>query len=316
MRFVTDDEVASSLSMKEVIEAVEWGFALYSLRKVRMPQRVRTDVPEHNGTILLMPCQVPELEVYSVKYVTVYPDNPSRGLPTIFAAMLISDPRTGEPKVLAEARVATGMRTGAATAVSIKHLARRDSEKLGIVGCGYQARWQLRAAAEVMRCSVVRAYDIVRQRAEEFAAEASRNLGLDVRVTETVEELVKESDVVITATTSKTPFVRREWVRPGTHFSAIGAFTPDMAELSADLVASSKVYVDSLEAAKEEAGDVIQAVQKGLMRWEDVRGEIGEVVAGLKRGRESDEEVTVFKSVGIAVQDAAVASLLLKRFGG
>jgi alanine dehydrogenase len=316
MRFVTDEEVASALSMREVIEAVERGFALYSLRKVRMTQRVRTDVPEHNGTILLMPCQVPELEVYSVKYVTVYPDNPSRGLPTIFAAMLISDPRTGEPKILAEARAATGMRTGAATAVSIKYLARRDSEELGIIGCGYQARWQLRAAVEVMRCTVVRAYSRTRQRAEEFAAEMSRELGLDVKVTETVEELVRRSDVVITATTSKTPFVRREWVRPGTHFSAIGAFTPDMAELSADLVASSKVYVDSLEAAKEEAGDVIQAVAKGLMRWEDVKGEIGEVVAGLKKGREGEEEVTVFKSVGIAVQDAAVASLLLRRFGG
>jgi alanine dehydrogenase len=316
MRFVTDEEVASALSMREVIEAVERGFALYSLRKVRMTQRVRTDVPEHNGTILLMPCQVPELEVYSVKYVTVYPDNPSRGLPTIFAAMLISDPRTGEPKILAEARAATGMRTGAATAVSIKYLARRDSEELGIIGCGYQARWQLRAAVEVMRCTVVRAYSRTRQRAEEFAAEMSRELGLDVKVTETVDELVRRSDVVITATTSKTPFVRREWVRPGTHFSAIGAFTPDMAELSADLVASSKVYVDSLEAAKEEAGDVIQAVAKGLMRWEDVKGEIGEVVAGLKKGREGEEEVTVFKSVGIAVQDAAVASLLLRRFGG
>jgi alanine dehydrogenase len=316
MRFVTDEEVASALSMREVIEAVERGFALYSLRKVRMTQRVRTDVPEHNGAILLMPCQVPELEVYSVKYVTVYPDNPSRGLPTIFAAMLISDPRTGEPKILAEARAATGMRTGAATAVSIKYLARRDSEELGIIGCGYQARWQLRAAVEVMRCTVVRAYSRTRQRAEEFAAEMSRELGLDVKVTETVDELVRRSDVVITATTSKTPFVRREWVRPGTHFSAIGAFTPDMAELSADLVASSKVYVDSLEAAKEEAGDVIQAVAKGLMRWEDVKGEIGEVVAGLKKGREGEEEVTVFKSVGIAVQDAAVASLLLRRFGG
>jgi alanine dehydrogenase len=263
-----------------------------------------------------MPCQVPELEVYSVKYVTVYPDNPSRGLPTIFAAMLISDPRTGEPKILAEARAATGMRTGAASAVSIKYLARRDSEELGIIGCGYQARWQLRAAVEVMRCTVVRAYSRTRQRAEEFAAEMSREMGLDVKVTETVDELVRRSDVVITATTSKTPFVKREWVRPGTHFSAIGAFTPDMAELSADLVASSKVYVDSLEAAKEEAGDVIQAVAKGLMRWEDVKGEIGEVVAGLKKGREGEEEVTVFKSVGIAVQDAAVASLLLRRFGG
>ncbi|MEM0450254.1 MAG: ornithine cyclodeaminase family protein [Nitrososphaerota archaeon] len=315
MRFVRDDEVASAIPMREVIDAVERGFALYSLRRVRMPQRVRTDVPEHNGAILLMPCLVPELEVYSVKYVTVYPDNPSRGLPTIFAALLISDPRTGEPKVLAEARAATGLRTGAATAVSIKHLARRDAENLGIIGCGYQARWQLRAAAEVMRCSAVRAYDVVRQRAEELASEASRELGLEVRVSDTAEEVVRRSDVVITATTSRTPFVKKQWVRPGTHFSAIGAFTPEMAELEAELVASSKVYVDSLEAAKEEAGDIIQAVAKGLMRWEDVRAEIGEVVAGLKKGRENDEEVTVFKSVGIAVQDAAVAALILRRLG-
>ncbi len=161
----------------------------------------------------------------------------------------------------------------------------------------------------------MRAYDVVRQRAEELASEASRELGLEVRVSDTAEEVVRRSDVVITATTSRTPFVKKQWVRPGTHFSAIGAFTPEMAELEAELVASSKVYVDSLEAAKEEAGDIIQAVAKGLMRWEDVRAEIGEVVAGLKKGRENDEEVTVFKSVGIAVQDAAVAALILRRLG-
>ncbi|MCS7127129.1 MAG: ornithine cyclodeaminase family protein [Thaumarchaeota archaeon] len=316
VRSLSDGDVERALSLREVIEAVERAFALYSTGRALMPQRVHVPVTEHEGTILLMPCYVPEMGVFSVKYVTVYPGNPSRGLPTIFASLLISDPATGEPKVLADARAATGMRTGAATAVSIKHLSRTTEGALGVVGCGYQARWQLKAALEVMRVEKLYLHDIVRSKAVELGEEASRRYGLDVEVADEVRLLASKSDVIITATTSSKPFLKAEWVRPGTHISAIGAFTPQMAELEAELVASSKVVVDSREAAKAEAGDIIQAVQRGLMRWEDVHAELGEVVAGIRPGRESDEEVTVFKSVGLAVQDAAVAALLLRRMGG
>ncbi|MEN3047239.1 MAG: ornithine cyclodeaminase family protein [Candidatus Caldarchaeales archaeon] len=316
VRLLGDEEVERALSMREVIEAVERAFALYSTGRALMPQRVHVPVREHGGTILLMPCYLPEMGVFSVKYVTVYPANPSRGLPTIFASLLISDPTTGEPKVLADARAATGMRTGAATAVSIKHLSRTREGALGIVGCGYQARWQLRAALEVMRVEKLFLHDVVRSRAVELGEEASGRYGLDVEVADGVRRLAAGSDVIITATTSSEPFLKAEWVKPGTHISAIGAFTPQMAELEAELVASSKVVVDSREAAKAEAGDVIQAVQKGLMRWEDVHAELGEVVAGIRPGRENEDEVTVFKSVGLAVQDAAVAALLLKRMSG
>ncbi|MCS7095308.1 MAG: ornithine cyclodeaminase family protein [Thaumarchaeota archaeon] len=315
MRFLSDEDVERVVSMRDTIEAVERAFALYSTRRVQMPPRVHVPVHEHNGTILLMPCYVPEMRVFTVKYVTVYPENPSKGLPTIYATLLASDPSTGEPKVLTEARVLTGMRTGAATAVSIKYLAKSKEGVLGIVGCGYQARWQLRASLEVMRVERLRLYDIARSKAVEFADEVSRRHGVDVEIAEDVKDLATRSDVIVTATTSTEPFLRAEWVKQGTHISSIGAFTPQMAELDAKLVASAKVVVDSREAATAEAGDIIQAVQKGLMRWEDVYAELGEIVARIKRGRESEDEVTVFKSVGLAVQDAAVASLLLRRFG-
>ncbi|MCS6788712.1 MAG: ornithine cyclodeaminase family protein, partial [Aigarchaeota archaeon] len=300
MRVLTDEDVERTVSLRETIEAVERAFALYSTGKVQMPPRVHVPVHEHNGTILLMPCYVPEMNVFSVKYVTVYPNNPSKGLPTISATLLVSDPATGEPKVLADARAATGMRTGAATAVSIKHLSRSKDGTLGIVGCGYQARWQLRATLEVMRVERLVVHDVVRSRAVDFAEEASRRHGLDAEVAEDIKSLATTSDVIVTVTTSTEPFLRAEWVRPGTHISAIGAFTPQMAELEAELVASAKVVVDSREAAAAEAGDIIPAVQRGLMRWEDVHAELGEIVAGVKRGREGDDEITVFKSVGLA----------------
>ena len=136
---------------------------------------------------------------------------------------------------------------------------------------------------------------------------------MDCEVTQALspEPLVRSSDIVITVTTSKTPVVRKEWVKPGTHISAIGAYTPEMSEIEASLVAQAKVVVDSREAAKEEAGDIIQAVKAGLMGWDYVYAEIGEIVVGKKPGRVNEEEITLFKSVGLAVQDAAAARVLL-----
>lgn len=311
MLVVTDSEVEKLVPVNEVVEAVEKGYAAFSSGKVIMPVRSRMEIKEYSGDVLLMPCYVPEFKIYSLKIVTVYPKNVEKNLPTIFATVVILDPETGETLAVADGRVLTGLRTGAATAVGVKHLARRDSRYVGIIGCGYQAKWQLLALSAVMKPEKIIAYDIVEEKAREFVNRMSDLLECEVTQSLSPEQLVKSSDIVITVTTSRTPVVKREWVKPGTHISAIGAYTPEMAELDSALVADAKVVVDSLTAAKEEAGDIIQAVNRGFTKWEDVYAEIGEIILGKKKGRESDDEITIFKSVGLAVQDAAAAKVLL-----
>lgn len=310
MKFLTDDEVASLVDPVKVVEAVERAYILYSTGRVVMPVRSRVENREQGGDLLMMPCLVPDMGIFSLKLVTVYPRNLEKGLPTINATVIALDASTGMPRLVAEARALTGLRTAAATAVSIKHLARRDFTRVGIIGTGYQARWQLRVVAANHPHTVFKAYDIDSRRLNEFVTEMGR-LGHDVKPSPTAEELVRWSDVVITVTTSKQPVVLKSWVKEGTHISAIGGYTPEMVEIEPVLVAGSKLVVDSREAVREEAGDILKPIMLGLMRFEDIYAEIGEIAAGLKPGRIDEREITVFKSVGLAVQDAATAKLLI-----
>ncbi|MCS7133649.1 MAG: ornithine cyclodeaminase family protein [Candidatus Caldarchaeum sp.] len=309
MRFLTDSDVAELLDPVKVVDAVEKAYMLYSLGRVVMPVRSRVEARER-GDILMMPCLVPEMNIFSIKLVTVYPGNIEKGLPTINATIVVLDAETGIPKIVAEARALTGLRTAAATAVSIKHLARKNFTKIGIIGTGYQARWQLRVTAANFPGTEFTVYDIDHRRMRDFVDEMGRH-GFDVKPSSSAEELVRKSDVVITVTTSKTPVVHSDWVREGTHISAIGGYTPEMVEIDPRLTARSKLVVDSREAVKEEAGDVLKPIELGLMKFEDIYAEIGELVAGLKPGRTDEKEVTVFKSVGLAVQDAAASKILL-----
>jgi len=312
VRSLGEEDVESLVGLEELLGSVAEAFKALSAGELFTPPRLRIPV-EGFGDILLMPCLAPRLGVFSLKVVTVYPGNTVRGLPTTNAVVVAVDPRDGVPRLIAEARALTGLRTAAATALSVRHLARREAAILGIIGCGYQARWQLDITSRVMRPERILLHDIVRERAEGLASWGRERTDGKIEVASTARQLASASDVIITATTSKTPVLLSEWVRPGTHISAIGAYTPEMAEIDPRLVAAAKVVVDSMAAAKEEAGDIIQAVRMGLMRWEDVHGEIGEVLAGKKPGRVGPEEITLFKTVGTAAQDAAVASILLSK---
>lgn len=308
MKILSDADVEKLVDPVKVVEAVERAYVLYSSGRVVMP--VRSRVQARDGDVLMMPCLVPDMKIFSLKLVTVYPGNVDKGIPTINATVIVLDAETGVPKIVAEARALTGLRTAAATAVSIKHLAPKHFTKVGIIGTGYQARWQLRVVAANHPGSKFMAYDVDRRRLDEFVAEMGR-MGYDVKAAASAEDLVKWSDVVVTVTTSKTPVVFNGWVKPGTHISAIGGYTPEMVEIDPFLTARSKLVVDSREAVKEEAGDVLKPVELGLMKFEQIYAEIGEIAAGLKPGRENDDEVTVFKSVGLAVQDAAASKILL-----
>ncbi|MEM3052387.1 MAG: ornithine cyclodeaminase family protein [Candidatus Caldarchaeum sp.] len=310
VKYLSDEDVAKLLEPKKVVEVVEQAYKLYSLRQVVMPVRTRIQARDREGDILLMPCYLPAMNIFSLKLVTAYPKNTARGLPTINALVVVLDAETGVAKLVAEARALTGLRTAAASAVSIKHLARRGFSKVGVVGCGYQAGWQVRVVGGVYPGVEFTAFDIDGGRMKSFV-DSMRSEGFTVKPARSAEELVKTSDVVITVTTSRTPVVLDEWVREGVHISAIGGYTPEMVEIDPKLTAKSKLVVDSREAVMEEAGDILEPIRLGLMTSAKIHAEIGEVVAGLRAGREDDREITIFKSVGLAVQDAAVSKALL-----
>ena len=312
MRFLTDGDVGELVKPREVVEAVEEAYRLYSTGRVVMPVRSRVEAREKGGDILMMPCYIPDMNIFSLKLVTVYPGNLQRGLPTINAVVIVLDAETGVAKLVAEARALTGLRTAAATAVSVKYLARRDSELVGIVGCGYQAVWQTRVLADMLKGVKFLAYDIDGERMKAFVKQVAGE-GIDIQAAGSAEDLVRKSDIVVTVTTSKTPVIFDSWVRDGTHISAIGGYTPEMVEIDPRLTARAKLVVDSREAVKEEAGDILQPIKMGLMTFNHIHAEIGEVVAGLKPGRENDREITLFKSVGLAVQDAAASKILLEK---
>jgi len=312
VRFLTDGDVGELVKPREVVEAVEEAYRLYSTGRVVMPVRSRVEAREKGGDILMMPCYIPDMNIFSLKLVTVYPGNLQRGLPTINAVVIVLDAETGVAKLVAEARALTGLRTAAATAVSVKYLARRDSEIVGIVGCGYQAVWQTRVLADMLKGVKFLAYDIDGERMKAFVKQVAGE-GIDIQAAGSAEDLVRKSDIVVTVTTSKTPVIFDSWVRDGTHISAIGGYTPEMVEIDPRLTARAKLVVDSREAVKEEAGDILQPIKMGLMTFNHIHAEIGEVVAGLKPGRENDREITLFKSVGLAVQDAAASKILLEK---
>lgn len=312
IRLVGDEEAKNLVTMEEAIEAVREAFKDLSLKRAIMPLRGRIDVGG-KGDFLAMPSYVPSLGALSIKLVTVYPDNASRGLPLVNAVLISLDADTGVPELVIEANYLTAIRTGAASGVATDFLAREDSRSLAVIGCGVQGRMQALAVSKVRNLDTIVAYSRNPANVKRYVEEISRMVDAEVMPAKSAEEAVKDADIVCTATTSTQPVLKREWIRDGTHINAIGSYKPDSRELDTDTVTSSKLVVDSLEACLSEAGDLIIPIREGRLKRESVHAEIGEIVAGIKPGREYYEEITVFKSVGLAIQDAAMASLVAKK---
>jgi ornithine cyclodeaminase/alanine dehydrogenase-like protein (mu-crystallin family) len=287
-----EDEVRKHLRMEDLIPAME--HALSELSAGRAVQPVRTVVPveEHEGFLGVMPAAVSG--ALGAKLVTFYPNN--RGVHTHHATILLFRPETGEPLVTMDGRLITEMRTAAASAVATKALARPDAAVLAILGSGVQARSHLEALRLVRPLREVRVWS-----PRNAAAFADRH---GVRAAASAEEAVRGADVVVVATTSKTPVLSGAWLSPGAHVNTVGATRPDWRELDDEALARSKVFVDSRAAASRESGDVIAAGR--------IAAEIGEVVSGTAPGRVSSEEITLFKSVGVAVEDVVSADLVYR----
>jgi len=319
VRMLSGSDLRVALLMRDAIKAVEEGFRMMAQGKVIIPQRVPLNVEEYSGVMLYMPAYIRGKDALVIKEVSVYPDNVKRGLPTIHGTVLLNDPRSGRLLAIIDGAALTAIRTGAATGVATKYLARSDAATAAIFGAGTQARTQLEALVEVRGVRRAWVFDVLPEAAKRYATSMSRELGTDVVVAKDPREAVSRADIIVTATTSKEPVVKGGWLADGTHINGIGSHYPTTREVDtpAILRARGKIVVDSREACLKEAGDIIIPIKEGAIAEGDIYAEIGEIVNGTKVGRASDKEVTFFKSVGLAVQDAATAlaaySAALKR---
>ncbi len=313
MRVLNAADVRKALPMREAIQAMKRAYAALSDGQADVPLRTRLGVPPHEGLTLIMPAYVqsPDGEALAIKAVSLFPHNPERGIAYIQAAVLLLESDSGRALALLEGGSLTAIRTGAASGAAIDLLARDDSKVLAVIGAGTQGRSQLEAACTARKIEQVFIYDPNRDKAEVLAGEmAGRGpIPFSIRSAASAKEAVLQADIVCTATTSMTPVFDDKDIKPGTHISAVGSYTPDMQEVPPDTVARALVVVDSRAASLEEAGDLIIPMRIGFFDVSHIYAELGEIVLGRKKGRESAEQITYFKSVGLAVQDAMAAQL-------
>ena len=291
--------------MAAAIEAMRRGFAAFSAGRAVVP--LRQSIAGDGGVTLVMPARL-EDDV-GAKLVSVFEGNRDAGLPVVSGAFLLLDGRTGLPRAVLEAGALTAIRTGAASGLATDLLARPAAGVLAVFGAGVQARTQVEAVRAVRPVREVRVIALDADHAAGFAAELE---GVDARAVADPAEALRGADIVVTATTSAEPVFPAGAVEPGCHINGVGSYTPEMREVPGELVGRARVVVDSREAALAEAGDIVGAIAEGRLAAEDLV-ELGEIVNGSAPGRQADGEVTFFKSVGLAVQDIALAGLVADR---
>lgn len=309
LRLLTAAEVERCLPMADAIAAVAGAFVAVTRGRLAMPTRLQLETA--SGVSLFMPVNERE-QGTAVKVVSVHPDNPRRGLAAVTGVVLVLDADTGVPTALMDAAELTGRRTGAASGVATELLARPDARLLGLVGAGAQARYQALAVAAVRPIERVRVWNRTRERAEALAERLSADLEeATLEVAGSPAGAVAEADVVCTATSAQQPLLSADDLPAGVHVNAVGSFRPDMAEIDPAALGRARVVVDQRAAALEEAGEVIQAVDAGIVSAEDLV-EIGAVLDGDQAGRGDEQEVTLFKSCGLAAQDLYAAVRVLE----
>jgi alanine dehydrogenase len=304
--------VASLLTMAECIEAVEKAFAELAAGSAILP--LRTAIASPGGISLYMPAYLGGENALACKVVAVFKGNPEKyRLPTTTGTILVQDAQTGRVCCIMDGEHLTAVRTGAASGVATKHLARDDAgQSVGIFGAGVQGRTQLQAVREVRSLSRAFVYDAIPEAAARFAREMSAKLDLEVIPVVSAREAAR-ADILCTATSSTTPLFAGKEVREGTHVNGIGSHTPDARELDTELIRRAKLVGDSREACFREAGDIILPIREGVITESHFYAELGEIVTGKKAGRIAAREITVFKSNGLAVQDAAAAGLVYRK---
>ena len=316
MLVLTRGQVRELVPMPDAIALMKTAFAELSAGRTVSPLRTVIPLPETEGDALFMPAYVPALDALGMKSVNVFRRNPQRGLPVIHAVVSLVDPQTGEPLAIMDGTYLTALRTGAVSGAAADLLARPESRVLAAIGAGAQGVTQIAAVCAVRPIERVIAVDVhasALERLQETLRREWPELVDRVETTTDASAAVAAADIICTATTSRTPVFDDADVRPGTHISAVGAYTPEMQELPAATVARATVVVDAVAAALAEAGDLIIPLNEGRVTRDHFARELGMVVAGTAPGRTSGDEVTLFKSVGNAVQDVVVAKRAVER---
>jgi len=315
---LTEKEIKPLLLMSEVMEAVENAFKEKALGYAQMPPKIYLTYDKYNGDLRAMPSYLERLGVSAVKVVNSHPDNPKKfKLPTVMATIVLVDPENGAPLAIMSGNWITAMRTGAAGGIAAKYLARKDSKVIGLVGAGTQAKTQLMALLSLYeRLEEVRVWSRSedQDRRKEYVSEMEplcRGKTV-ISPVESVKDAVVDADIIVTTTPSRKPLVSDEWISEGTHITCIGADAPGKEELDPSILLRAKIYVDDWEQGSH-SGEINVPLAKGIITEENVQGELGEVVAGLKTGRTSAEEITVFTSTGLAIQDAVTANLVYEK---
>ena len=312
-RLLNEQQVHSLLPMNDLIAAMESALAKFSSRDVLQPVRTVLTVGPTNAYYGLMPAYIPAPACMGAKIVTVFGENHKKNLPSHLATILLFDPDTGMLQAILDGRYITEARTAAVSAVSTRFLAKPDASTLAIIGSGVQARSHLEAYQHVRQLKEVRIWSPNPHSRQSFVDDMSPAVHVPIRATDTAEHAVRGADLIVLVTSSPTPVIDDAWVSEGAHVVCIGACRPNQQEMPPQLVKRSRLYVDSSAAAVVESGDVVMNIAAGLFDRSHIRGEIGELVLGKVEGRKTPRDITVFKSLGMAVEDVVAADLVLRR---
>jgi alanine dehydrogenase len=310
---LNEKEVERVLDMKIAIKAVEEAFREMGEGKVEMPPRVPVFLEEYDGAIGFMPAYLKKSKILGIKVMSHYEKNPERfKRPILSGLIILNDPETGIPFTIMDAAFVTIMRTGAAGAVGAKYLSREDSEIVGVIGTGKQGISQVLALNEVRKVKKVKAYNISKEAQLNFLRALRDRIDAEIELVDSPENAVRGADIVVTCTPSTQPIVRADWLAKGVHITAIGADMPKKRELHTEVFKIlDKIVVDSI-AQVIPVGEFRIPISEGVISKESIYAEIGEIVAGKKAGRESNKEITLFKSTGLAIQDISTAYKVYK----
>jgi ornithine cyclodeaminase/alanine dehydrogenase-like protein (mu-crystallin family) len=314
MRLLNREDVTELLSMKEIISLMRRVFRLVQEKGVNMPERTVLNMANNEDAVLFMPCAVHEAGHVGQKTVTVFPQNPASHLPAIQAQIQLIDPHNGKLLCIMDGTLITAMRTAAVSALATDLLANEDANSLGVFGCGVQGETHIRAIMEVRNLDEVTVLDNSPGQAESLI-EKTDDLKekCNIHIAASSEALIRQSDIVVTATTSKVPVFNGTHLLPGTHINAIGSFKPSVREVDDTTISRSRVFVDTLEHALAEAGDLLIPIDRGVLSKHDIIAELGELVTGKKTGRTDKNDITFFKSVGLAAEDIIVAGQIFQK---
>lgn len=307
-------DVQQAVTMSQAIPAVREAFIELSQKRAFIPLRTQIPVEQCGGISLFMPAYLPGSRSLGAKIVSVFPENQRKSLPALHGLVIVLEAETGRPQALMDGASLTALRTGAASGAAAELLSNPDATTAAIFGAGTQGCTQLEAVCTVRPIRKAWVYDTDLRSAERFAEKMGKRgapFPPQVSVATSPHQAASEADIICTATTSSSPVFEDKSLRPGVHINGIGSYTPAMQEIPAGTVQRALLFVDSLSAAWEEAGDLIIPLRQGLIKKTHVRGEIGELACGQVRGRTGRQEITLFKSVGVAVQDMAVARIIL-----